>query len=728
MLPKPEDLKTSQKGYLMVFVPLGVGLIFLIIMSAMVFGAQKEAEKESYTKSILLHQQAIDTLMVDSLSAAYNSVLIKSESPTSPLKQITTDLEKEFNILFSLVKEDKDLAARVQKMHNNATIGMAVAHEIEASRVAGSNEFMPLQMQKMINRLRKFYDDESKERQAFSKLLEEKQKNSLLTVDQWRVVILAVLLLGVSMTTGLSIAGAILFGTSMGPRLRVILDNSIRLAAGQELNPPLHGKDEIARLDEVFHGMARSLKAAQRREQAIVENSGDVICSIDHSDRFTAINSASLRVWGFEPAELLGRYVADILVKEDVGATREAMKSAQQNNLAGSFENRVRRKEGQLVAMLWSITWSGPRKAYYCVAHDITRRRMQEQMLQQSEKRVQLILQSMPVGVAIGTEGGRIELVNQKMEEMFEYTAEELDGMALGALFPSSPLAQDEQFIDKLQDASAQGLTELDATRKDGVPFPAQISVSHFFIQGEVKPLVVIADISSRREVEKMKQEILAMVSHDLRAPLTTLNITLQLLKGGTLGQLNDRGSQRVVNMEREVERLMGLINNLLDLEKIETQGFEVRKEVVSFEAIVNQSLLSVGYLAEKNGVQLLSDVTPAEAFADSSGLVQVIVNLIANAIKFSPTGSTVTISCHQVDTGVLVSVKDQGRGIPDKQIDSIFDRFKQVEIVDRTEKKGSGLGLAICKSIVEAHGGTISVESKPGEGSTFSFLIPVED
>ncbi len=728
MLPKPEDLKTSQKGAMLVGVPLLIGSTFLCIMCTMVFGAQQQSMKEAYTKSILLHQQKIDTLMIDSLSAAYNSVLIRSESPTSPLKQISNELDKEFDTLHSLVKDDKALAERVQRMHKNATFGMSVAHEIEASRMAGSSEFMPIQMQQMINRVRKFYDEGSKERQAFTRSFEEKQRSALLTVDQWRVVILIVLIFGVAMIIGLSIVGAFFFGTSMRPRLRVILDNSMRLAAGQELNPPLTGKDEIAQFDEVFHSMARSMKAARRREQAIVENSGDVICSIDHSDRFTAVNSASLRVWGYEPDELMGRYIADILVKDDVSETREAMKLAQQNNVACSLENRVRRKEGSLVAMLWSVLWSSPRKSYYCIAHDITQRRIQEEMLQESEKRVQLILQSMPVGVAIGTEGGRIELVNQKMEEMFGYTADELRGMALGALFPHSPLAQEELFIEKLLDASAQGFSELDALKKSGEPFPAQISVSHFFIQGEVKPLVVIADITSRREVEKMKQEILAMVSHDLRAPLTTLNITLQLLKSGSLGELNERGSQRIVNMEREVERLMGLINNLLDLDKIETHGFEVRKEVVSFEAIVNQSMLSVGYLAEKNGIQLISEVTPAEAFADSSGLVQVVVNLIANAIKFSPAGSTVIVSARPVDTGVLVSVKDKGRGIPENQIESIFDRFKQVEIMDRIEKKGTGLGLAICKSIVEAHGGTISVESKPGEGSTFSFLIPVED
>jgi two-component system, OmpR family, sensor histidine kinase VicK len=169
------------------------------------------------------------------------------------------------------------------------------------------------------------------------------------------------------------------------------------------------------------------------------------------------------------------------------------------------------------------------------------------------------------------------------------------------------------------------------------------------------------------------------------------------------------------------------MINTLLDVERMESGNMEMNKEVAEISTIVSQAVNSVGYLAEKSGIKIVSEFEPIEAFADAGSLVQVMVNLLANAIKFSPSGSTITISALETPHFIEVRVSDQGRGIPKDALPSVFDRFKQVEASDRTEKGGSGLGLAICKSIIEAHGGIIGVESAEGKGTTFWWRLPVE-
>lgn len=726
-LPAPEDLNLSKKGAVLVGTPIVIETIFLLIMYAMLLGANEQAKSEAYTKSVLFHQQMVDSLLAEAVSHSYNTVLNSSTIEHNTIADIKRDMDEEFRVLGELVKTDTGLMKRLERMKFSLSKGMSIASEVEAGRL--SNEFVPIQIQKMVSQLRQLYRDEYDQRKAFAADLQAKQKSALFTSDQWKLILAGTLSLWLIINIGMIIVLVRFFGRAMSDRLRVLVDNSIRLAAGQPLHQRLAGHDEIATLDNVFHNMARELKIAQRKEKAIADNSVDVICSVDQSSRFTATNQASLDVWKYHPDELLGRHLADIVFKEDIDSTRQVLQLCQQSESERSFENRVRNKDGHLVDMLWSVTWSRQRKTYFCVAHDITERRRQEELLLESEKRLRLILQSMPVGVVIGSENGRIASINNKMEEMFGYRDEDLSGQSLRLLFPGVSGASDEDFIDHLQETSSAGSIELDGCRKDGSSFPAQLAVSHFFMQGELKPLIVIADITSRREVERMKQELVSMVSHDLKTPLTTLVIVFQLLKNGTLGQLNEKGKLRVSSLEQEVARLMSLIGNLLDLDKVEASGgVTIRKEVMSFEAIILQSLMSVGYLAEKNGIQLASTVTPCEAFADSAGLVQVVVNLLANAIKFSPSGSTISVSAEPVEGGVRVSIQDQGRGIPSEKLTTIFDRFKQVENKDRSEKMGSGLGLAICKSIVEGHGGKIGVTSTEGHGSTFWFFIPVED
>jgi signal transduction histidine kinase len=231
--------------------------------------------------------------------------------------------------------------------------------------------------------------------------------------------------------------------------------------------------------------------------------------------------------------------------------------------------------------------------------------------------------------------------------------------------------------------------------------------------------------VKSLKELEEMKRQFVAMVSHDLRTPLTSLKMFLELLEQGIYGELNAVGSSRTQLAERNVTRLIALINDLLDYEKLQSGQFSLNTSVIALAPVVARSIDAINAFAEQHKVKLLAEPIDCEAVADGDRLIQVLVNLISNAVKFSPENGSVVVSARRIENMVEVRVKDEGRGIPKEFHHTVFERFKQVKKSDATEKGGTGLGLPICKALIENHGGKIGVESEEGKGSTFWFTLP---
>ena len=230
-------------------------------------------------------------------------------------------------------------------------------------------------------------------------------------------------------------------------------------------------------------------------------------------------------------------------------------------------------------------------------------------------------------------------------------------------------------------------------------------------------------DVSDQKRLERVRNEFISMVSHDLRTPLTSLGCTLELLSGNNYGELTEKGKSLLSGALESNNRLLLLIDELLDLENIEHGSIPLNKELTSLASLLNSAVEAVSSFAAQQGVEIDSAETNLEAMVDPDRLRQVIVNLLSNAIKFSPRGGQVKVTYRQEKQQIMISISDQGPGIPAKFHDVIFQRFKQVH-EDET-KEGSGLGLSICKAIVDASGGSIGLESAPGQGSTFWFTIP---
>lgn len=233
-------------------------------------------------------------------------------------------------------------------------------------------------------------------------------------------------------------------------------------------------------------------------------------------------------------------------------------------------------------------------------------------------------------------------------------------------------------------------------------------------------------DITERQKLEHIKNEFIGIVSHELRTPLTGIQMSLGLIKSGVYDKKPEKSRRMIEIALLDTNRLVNLVNDILDLERLDSGRAIVEKTVCKAADLMQQAVDSTQAIATQQQISLIVTPTDAEVWATGDAIVQTLTNLLSNAIKFSPADSTIHLSAENQTDFVLFQVSDRGRGIPADKLELIFGRFQQVDASDSREKGGTGLGLAICRSIVERHGGKIWAESILGEGSTFCFTLPL--
>ena len=233
-------------------------------------------------------------------------------------------------------------------------------------------------------------------------------------------------------------------------------------------------------------------------------------------------------------------------------------------------------------------------------------------------------------------------------------------------------------------------------------------------------------DITERQKMEIIKDEFIGIVSHELRTPLTAMQLSLGLLKSGIYDQKPEKSRRMIEIALLDTNRLVHLVNDILDLERIDSGRAVLEKTVCKAADLIQQTIDGIQAIATQEQITLNFTPTDAEVWAAQDNIIQTLTNLLSNAIKFSPAHSTIHVSAEIQTDFVLFQVRDRGRGIPANKLELIFGRFQQVDASDSREKGGTGLGLSICQSIIERHGGKIWVESILGEGSTFFFTLPL--
>lgn len=463
--------------------------------------------------------------------------------------------------------------------------------------------------------------------------------------------------------------------------------------------------------------LASVLDSYAGNQETLIDNAVDLICRLDSGGTIVWTNKACRSVLGCEEKDLIGRHLSDLVVapSEPVLTT---LQSLRQSRELKSFESCVLHRDGSTRDLLWSAHWSASEGMILTIAHDITRRKQAEQRLRDSEAQVNLILSSLPVGIVITDEEGVIDRVNGAFVSIQESTVADVPGKNIVELLPD--LKIDSQ--SRLNMLTTQGaLIESTFVTTSGAHKPVEVCYGQFQADDRKYWLIVIADMTARYDLERLKREFAAMVSHDLRAPLASLQTFLALLE-------KDRdsvGAELIAQNIKEIDRLNRLINDLLVVERMRAGKFELHMGSQKLSELVSASVSAVDQLAKARKINLVVEGCDEVVEADGARVIQVLVNLLSNALKFAPRESLITISSElrPVDNEVVIMVKDQGRGVPQSEREKIFESYVQGSPPD-AGAGGHGLGLHICRVIIEQHNKRIWCTPNDPNGCVISFTL----
>lgn len=330
-----------------------------------------------------------------------------------------------------------------------------------------------------------------------------------------------------------------------------------------------------------------------------------------------------------------------------------------------------------------------------------------------------------PMAIA-NYESGRVLEINKSFLQMSGYDAEEIIDRNLEQIYSRSAYSVYKQALGKLDTQDFVRNLELEFLTKSGRIKTVLLSMESIELDGVKCTLQILNDITERKRLEN---EFISLVSHELRTPMTSTIGALDLLNSGQLGTLSDRGKNILQVAVRNSERLIRLVNDILDLERMKSGKIAIEPSPCNLKNLMVQATDTMQGMADKARVRLiLEEASDIILNLDSDRILQTLTNLISNGIKFTEPEGIVELTAKVTDNNCQITVRDTGRGIPQNKLESIFERFQQVDASDSRSKGGTGLGLAICRHIIEGHNGRIWVESVLGKGSTFYINLPLNE
>ncbi|MBL1260254.1 MAG: PAS domain S-box protein [Thiotrichaceae bacterium] len=354
------------------------------------------------------------------------------------------------------------------------------------------------------------------------------------------------------------------------------------------------------------------------------------------------------------------------------------------------------------------------------------------QTSQASEVRISTVLNNIADGIITIDEAGVIESFTLAASKIFGYTEEEVKGKNIMLLMPEAykkPHSEGlQRYIKDSNKTIIGNRVEVEGQRKNGDVFPLELSINEMKIGSQRLFSGIARDITKRKQAEKFKNEFVSTVSHELRTPLTSISGSLRLINGGVLGHIPPQVKDMLVVANNNTDRLLLLINDILDMQKIEAGNMAFTPRIMEVAPFIEQTIEINRDYAEQFSINLkiINNQQGIQINADSDRLMQVLCNLISNAVKFSPNGSTVELNSIAIDGHINISVTDHGTGIPSSFHDKIFEKFTQADSTNTRKTGSTGLGLSISKAIIEKHEGELGFSTEEGVGTCFWFKLPI--
>jgi len=488
--------------------------------------------------------------------------------------------------------------------------------------------------------------------------------------------------------------------------------------------------------------MEAALHSSEARYRQVVENSLGFVFTCTMEGRLTSLNAFTAETLGYRMEDLSGRPLSELLDASGAATFAECLHTLQtQAEWQGSIP--LRRQDGALRRIaLRSRRMALPGEQPFILHHgmDVTEQNQAEEALRLAHRQRELILESVGDGIFGIDLEGRFTFINQTAASALGYAPEQLTGRDVHEVIHYShadgtPYSKSTSpILQALRRREAIRMRDEVFWRQDGSSIPVEYNASPLLQDGQISGMVVaFQDVSERRRLERMKDEFISTVSHELRTPLTSLRAALGLLSSGTLEKRPEKRSQMVEMAIGNCDRLVRLVNDILDFDSVEKGRLPLQREPVEAVDLLRRAA-DVGHSAATQvHIGFRIDAAPLLVLADEERILQVLNELVANAIKFSPPETTIRLTARAADDSAAADgaamavfiVEDQGRGIAAEKLEHIFDRFQQGDASDSRALGGTGLGLALCRSIVEQHGGRIWAESTPGVGSRFLFTLP---
>ena len=709
--------KLAHKGLTLVGILLIFELVFLASLAALVQETRNEGLKQAESKEIAGKICHLFRTITETVSPLQEHQGALTDEDIANYKQHSVEIRKELNGLarsvkkYPIYKESVDKVIKtVRTALRLAEIGLGMDKSIEPSQAMAMMATVGSKFNKG-----QFEKNLLDEVDVILRIHEKTVANASSQQQLLRSRIEIVLGLAVLLNLGFAIALGAAFINGIAGRISILSDNAARIGQGLPLNPAFASKDEIGQLDRSFRRMASTLREAARKEQAIIENASDVIFSLDSRGTFVKVNPAAKKVWGYESESLIGKSFAELLASSSVELFGKTLTECV-GGKRSEFETAIRKNDESAAAMLCSARWSESEQNLYCVAHDISQRKRAEEELKISEERLRALLDNMQVGLVISSPDGKVDSINQKLEEISNWKSENLQGKSIGALF-SRP--------DFISASRAGTSVELELKGPSGEEIPVELSVCEFISTDGPRLLTNLVDITERRAIEKTKQEFLAMVSHDLRTPLSSVSAYLELLAAGLYGKLSPQEAAGAEEASQNAFRLLALISDLLEITRMETSKLDLKVKSESLEELIESVMEQANEQAQEKGVRINYQLEDADFQADFNRLKRVVSTLLSNAINISNSGDTVIVETLNRGDSIEFSITDMGPSIPDGDREQLFDRLSRNKSPALKAREGSGLGLPICKAIVEQHGGTIGIESNDELGSKFWVRLP---